>query len=546
MYLIHRIIAGRKRALPPTDDGKILFMSATELAEKIRNRELRCEDVIRSYYKRAQEVQPIINAITDARYESALKEAKQIDTFLEKDSKSPEEIKKRAPLLGVPFTCKEVLGIEVSLGNNNLTNGITMDNVMIIHVKLTLELEHMPEVIDLLAIEICLHQTSGIYAKKNNIAHRDGDAPALYRAAGAIPVTVTNVPELCCTWITSNTIYGETKNPYDTTRISGGSSGGEAALIASCGAVIGIGTDLGGSIRIPSSLCGIYGHKPSSGVVSNRGYYPYIEIEEMPFDYMNCTGPMCRYVEDLLLLMKILCKNDPRLDLDRKVDFRRVKIYYMEETPNNPVSPVIKQAIRKAATHFEERYGVKAIPLQLPEFEYCVDIFRNKILEFECSFKIFLQDENGKVRLWLEVLKYVLGISKHTAAFLSASIMEKTEKDQYYYEILERCDSLKRKLQKLLQEDAIFLLPSVTDIATFCNMSLTKIMNYIYTTVINSLYLPATSVPAGLHNGLPIAFQVISGQFNDRLTIAAAVELNTVFGGWKNPCSTTARKVWGE
>ncbi|XP_071035389.1 fatty-acid amide hydrolase 2-A-like [Parasteatoda tepidariorum] len=514
MYLIHRIIAGRKRALPPTDDGKILFMSATELAEKIRNRELRCEDVIRSYYKRAQEVQPIINAITDARYESALKEAKQIDTFLEKDSKSPEEIKKRAPLLGVPFTCKEVLGIEG------------------------------------------LHQTSGIYAKKNNIAHRDGDAPALYRAAGAIPVTVTNVPELCCTWITSNTIYGETKNPYDTTRISGGSSGGEAALIASCGAVIGIGTDLGGSIRIPSSLCGIYGHKPSSGVVSNRGYYPYIEIEEMPFDYMNCTGPMCRYVEDLLLLMKILCKNDPRLDLDRKVDFRRVKIYYMEETPNNPVSPVIKQAIRKvslhhtniilAATHFEERYGVKAIPLQLPEFEYCVDIFRNKILEFECSFKIFLQDENGKVRLWLEVLKYVLGISKHTAAFLSASIMEKTEKDQYYYEILERCDSLKRKLQKLLQEDAIFLLPSVTDIATFCNMSLTKIMNYIYTTVINSLYLPATSVPAGLHNGLPIAFQVISGQFNDRLTIAAAVELNTVFGGWKNPCSTTARKVWGE
>ncbi|XP_071039394.1 fatty-acid amide hydrolase 2-like [Parasteatoda tepidariorum] len=501
MNLVHRIIAGRKKALPPIDD-EILFMSATELAERIRNRKLKCEDVIRSYYKRAQEVQPLINAITDARYEGALKEAIQIDQFLEKVAKTPEEIKKDTPLLGVPFSCKEVLGIEG------------------------------------------LRQTCGIYEERNNIADSDGDAPALYRAAGAIPVTVTNVPELCY-WIHPvNKIYGQTKNPYDTTRIPGGSSGGEAALIASAGAVIGIGTDMAGSIRIPSSLCGIYGHKPSSGVVSNRGYFPWIEPEEMSFDHINCTGPMCRYAEDLLLLMKVLSRNDPRLDLDKQVDFKNVKIYYMEETPNNPVLPAIKQAFKKAVTHFEERFEVKAIKLQLPEFEYSFDLFKYKVLDVDFLSKRLLADKNGKVHLWLEILKFMVGISEHCFPFLLTAILEKNEKDQIYYETMKIADSLEKKLQKIFQEEAIFLLPAAPDTAPFCHSSITKLRNMMYFPIFNHFGVPITSVPVSLHNGLPIGIQVVSGQLNDRLTIAAAVELNTVFRGWKNPCSTTARKVW--
>lgn len=85
---------------------------------------------------------------------------------------------------------------------------------------------------------------------------------------------MTNVPELCMWWETSNFIYGRTKNPYHNGRIVGGSSGGEACAIASAGSVFGIGSDIGGSIRMPAFCCGIFGHKPSRGIVPNSGQLP--------------------------------------------------------------------------------------------------------------------------------------------------------------------------------------------------------------------------------------------------------------------------------
>ncbi|KIH48899.1 hypothetical protein ANCDUO_21028, partial [Ancylostoma duodenale] len=114
-------------------------------------------------------------------------------------------------------------------------------------------------------------------------------------AAGAILIAITNVPEACYWLESSNGIYGLTKNPYDSRRIVGGSSGGEGALISAAGSVIGIGSDIGGSIRIPSFMNGIFGLKPTPGVVPLDGHVP------MPKGFqteMLRVGPMCRYVED--------------------------------------------------------------------------------------------------------------------------------------------------------------------------------------------------------------------------------------------------------
>ncbi|GFY75255.1 fatty-acid amide hydrolase 2 [Trichonephila inaurata madagascariensis] len=265
LNFLYRMVMGETKVLPPIDN-KILLMSAAELAEKIRKRQLSYE-----------------------RYEAALKEAKEVDKFLAKGTKSEEEIARDTPLLGVPFSCKEAIGVEG------------------------------------------LAQTSGMVRAKDRICPKDSDSAALYRKAGAIPYVVTNVPELCMWWESANHVFGMTKNPYDNTRSVGGSSGGEGAIIAAAAAVIGIGNDIAGSIRIPASFCGIYGHKPSRGVISNRGCFPDSDDE---FDIFVSTGPMCRYAEDLPLLTRILSNNFKNVNWDQKIDFRKVKIYYMEEIPD--------------------------------------------------------------------------------------------------------------------------------------------------------------------------------------------------------------------
>ncbi|GFQ71716.1 fatty-acid amide hydrolase 2, partial [Trichonephila clavata] len=199
-----------------------------------------------------------------------------------------------------------------------------------------------------------LLQTTGLVTAQDHVAEEDCDAGALYRKAGAIPVTVTNVQETCMWWDNSNHVFGRTKNPYNNSRTPGGSTGGEAALLTCAGAVIGIGTDIAGSIRIPSAFCGIYGHKPSRGVVSNWGTFPYCQKtpdkkDIRPTEMFISTGPMCRYAKDLPLLMKVLSENDSRIKLDEKVDFRKVKVYYMKEMQGvfKGSRPDIKKAIIK-------------------------------------------------------------------------------------------------------------------------------------------------------------------------------------------------------
>ncbi|GBM46533.1 Fatty-acid amide hydrolase 2 [Araneus ventricosus] len=230
---------------------------------------------MKAYVERARLVHPYINAATDERYEDALKDAKKVDEFLASGTKSEDEIARETPLLGVPFTCKEAIGVKG------------------------------------------MRQNSGLVRYKDHIAEEDSDTAALYRKAGGIPVTVTNVPELCMWWESANHVGGLTKSPFDTTRTVGGSSGGEGAIITSAGALIGIGNDIAGSIRIPSSFCGIYGHKPTKGVISNFGDFPFsqmepdVETERSSLYFQpHVSGP-----GDLPLLMKF-CRTTTKTAVD--------------------------------------------------------------------------------------------------------------------------------------------------------------------------------------------------------------------------------------
>ncbi|CAL1275219.1 unnamed protein product [Larinioides sclopetarius] len=506
--LIYRFLMGPNKPLPPINN-KILLMPAMELAEKIRKRQLTCKEVMRAYIQRSQLIHGYINAVTDQRYVEALQDAVAVDRFLKSGEKTEEQIAEETPLLGVPFTCKETQGIKG------------------------------------------LAQTTGLVKAKGHVADEDGDAPALYRKAGAIPVTVTNVPEICMWWDSANHLYGITKNPYDNRRTVGGSTGGEAALLTGAGAIIGIGTDIGGSIRVPCAFCGVYGHKSSRGIVSNWGTFPYCQmfpdrkdpqIEERTQRHFASTGPMCRYAKDLPLLLKVLSGDDKRIRLDEKVDFRKIKVYYMKGLPGifNSARAEIQRAVMKAAKHFEEEFGVKTIPLNIKEMKYDFSIWLAKFREIGAPpLKTGLSYGKESVNLWIELLKSFFHCSDHTLPVILFALRKPMD-ENFYHKCLEMYKVLHKKFEDIFEEDAVVLFPTHPEPPPHYLMSIPKFPNIAYTCIFNILGYPITAIPAGLSNGLPIGIQAISGQFKDHLTIAAAQELDKVFGGWISPCQIKA------
>src|SRR6185503_363040 len=147
----------------------------------------------------------------------------------------------------------------------------------------------------------------GLVARKGRLATQDAVAVARLRAAGAIPLGVTNVSELCMWMESDNRVYGRTNNPYDQARTVGGSSGGEGAIIGAGGAPFGVGSDIGGSIRIPAAFCGVVGHKPSGRLVPNTGQFP---PAEGPANAYLGTGPLVRRVRDVWPLLRVMAGPD--------------------------------------------------------------------------------------------------------------------------------------------------------------------------------------------------------------------------------------------
>ena len=224
-----------------------LMKSATELARLIRDGETTSEEVVRLHIDRLRRVNPALNAVVRVRVREAMSEARESDRRLAE--RGPD-----GPLHGVPCTIKE-----------------------------SFELEGMPH-------------TAGLVSRRDRRGQRDAVTVARLRAAGAIPIGVTNVSELLMWMESNNRVYGRSNNPYDPRRIVGGSSGGEGAAVGAAISPFGLGADVGGSIRMPAFFNGVFGHKPSSGLVPNSGQWPLAENEAA--SYLS-TGPLARRAEEV-------------------------------------------------------------------------------------------------------------------------------------------------------------------------------------------------------------------------------------------------------
>lgn len=244
---------------------KILRASGTKQAELIREDAVSSVELVRAHLARIDQVNTALNAAIEVLREPALQAAEAVD----RRRAAGEPMR---PLEGVPFSIKDSIEVEGT---------------------------------------ICSAGTLGFRNRARST--RDATLVARLRDAGAIPIARTNLPDLLFAFESDNLIFGRTNNPYDLTCTSGGSSGGEAALIAACGSPFGLGSDAAGSVRLPAHYCGIASLKPTSGRLARTGHVPaaggWLEMVWQ-------IGPMARRVEDLWTMMPILAGMD---GLDRTV-----------------------------------------------------------------------------------------------------------------------------------------------------------------------------------------------------------------------------------
>ncbi|CAH0400888.1 unnamed protein product [Chilo suppressalis] len=479
-----------------TDD--ILKQPAVEVARRIRNKEITSVEVLETCIRRIKDVNSALNCFVEDRFELALKEAREADELVRNGTMTPEQLEKEKPFLGVPFTTKDCMSVKG------------------------------------------LHHTSGVVLRKDVIADRDADVIRLLKEKGAILIGLTNVPELCMWWESHNHIYGRTKNPYNTTRIVGGSSGGEGAIQAAAGSIFGVGSDIGGSIRMPAFFNGIFGHKPSKFIVSNDGQYPP-PVTDLRNSFLG-TGPMTRHAVDLKPLLGIMAgENSTKLKLDQPVDITKLKVYY--QVSNNapltdPVDPDIVTAMKQVATFLERQHNIKIEEKNIKLLKKSMPIWMTTMKE-ETTFEKYIMTKAGVGNIIKEIFKNIIGCSGNTLIGLLTALSDRsgaqygTEEYNYY---LKLRDQLEKEFTDMLGDDGVFLFPTHPTPAPYHNEPLVRAFNFSYTAIINCLGMPATTVPLGLgREGLPIGIQIVSNHNNDRLCLTVAEELDRAFGGWVEP-----------
>jgi amidase len=286
--------------------SELTFLSAVSMAQKIREKKISPVELVDAHLAKIERLNPNLNAFVHVDKDQARREAGTAEAAV----MTGEAL---GPLHGVPMSIKSSLDV----------TGLRCE--------------------------------SGTLLRAGHVAEKDAPLVVRLRQAGAIVLGVTNSPELLMAWETDNLIYGRTNNPWDLARTSGGSSGGEAAAIAAGMSAGGVGSDGGGSIRVPAHFSGICGLKPTPGRVPATGHFP---VSAGPFALIGVVGPMARTVADLKALFEVMqgpddgdtCAARVPLCWPSEEEARKLRIGYFEDDGRTPVTPEIREAVRVAAT----------------------------------------------------------------------------------------------------------------------------------------------------------------------------------------------------
>jgi fatty acid amide hydrolase 2 len=465
--------------------------SALELADAIRSGETTSRAVVEAHIEVIQRVNPRINAVVVERFDAARAEADAADRRI------AEGAGDLPPLLGVPCTVKESIGF-AGLG-----------------------------------------QCAGFVPSRDRVCERSATVVDRIVAAGAIPLGLTNTSELTLWVETVNSVYGRTRNPYDPSRTAGGSSGGEGAIIGAGASPIGLGTDFGGSVRLPAFFNGVFGHKPSVGLVPMTGHYPAPGGSSAPF---AAAGPMARCAEDLIAVLRAISGPDGEDPLveplplgdPAQVVLDGLRVVVSESGTLGPTGPELAKARERAAGALAAA-GARLERVSTKSMRRALEMYLATVSTTGITLASLFEDAGAEPPRARDAFRRG---GPHTAATKVGVVAERVAgrvPAGRTRRMVAARDAFARELSGTIG-DGVLLHPPAPKVAPRHGGTVGRLWWIHPMLVFNLTGLPATQVPLGLGtDGLPLGVQVAAGLGRDHVAIAVALELERVFGGWLPP-----------
>ena len=478
----------------------MIFNSAHEILEKIKQREVSSLEVLESFLTQVEKVNPTINAIVALDIERAKEKAIEADNKINLKSKL-------GPLHGLPMTIKDAFEVE----------GIV--------------------------------STGGNPAWKDNIPKRNAEAVQRLVDAGAIIFGKTNVPFLSSDLQSFNKIYGTTNNPWDLERTPGGSSGGSAAALAAGMTPLELGSDIGGSIRVPAHFCGLYGHKPSYNIISEVGHMPPPPGSILTGNGLSVAGPLARSPEDLEIALDVLVAAQEqdsqawkvKLPKARTKKIKELKIAVWPDEPYAEADDEITSLIKDTAEdlrHAGAKVETVDLPISFEEIDKIYSLLLNPLMlagspkeTFETLAKL---NESLDPNDMSELAKVARGSVLKHADWVIVNAMRQ---------------NMRQKWREFFNKFDVILCPTCITPAFKHNHNpvherkLTingKDDEYLRATLwagpAVSAGLPSTNVPIGMSsNNLPIGMQITGPYLEDKTCLEVAKVVRNIRGGFKIP-----------
>jgi Asp-tRNA(Asn)/Glu-tRNA(Gln) amidotransferase A subunit family amidase len=463
--------------------SELTHFSAAQIAGSVRRREVSAVEVVEAHLRVIEDRNPQLNAYVHFDHNGALAAALETDRSLTQAHGS-------LPLLGVPVS-----------------------------IKSCIDIAGMP----------C---EAGTRLRAGYVSERDAPLVRRLKHAGAIVLGVTNTPEMLMAYETDNLLYGVTRNPWDTDRSSGGSSGGEAAAIAAGMSAGGIGSDGGGSIRVPAHFCGICGLKPTPGMVPATGHFPECAG---PWAMTGVVGPMARTVEDVRLILRVIAGMDDGdpfaapLPAQGSRDISGARIALLETDAATADEPT-RAAVLAAARALEEA-GARVEPLRMGgNFEAALRAWHMVFCAATgVAIRPMIKGREAELSpIFRDFVAYTKQLPPLTTEALLAGLVER--------------DQVRARVLRVLRPYRAMLAP-VSSAPAFRHgeggWGPAHPANYLetmsFSQFANAMGCPAASVPAAISpEGLPIGVQVIARPFEEQsvLEVAAAIEARSDIAKW--------------
>ena len=470
--------------------SELTVLPASRLAAMVRNKSVSPVELVQAHLRRIERLNPSLNAFVTVDAERALDAARAAE---QTSCRGVEG----GPLHGVPVTIKSSIDVAG------------------------------------------LRTETGTRLRAGRIATEDAPLVARLKKAGAIVLGNTNAPELLMAYETDNLLFGRTNNPWDRDRTAGGSSGGESAAIAAGLSAGGVGSDGGGSIRVPAHFTGICGLKPTPGRVPSTGHFP---SSVGPFALIGVVGPMARTVADVRLLFEVMAGPDHGDTSSAPVsvchpdasELKSAVIGYFEDDGRTPITPETRVAVRMAVQALE-RAGFATRPFRPSVLERARDLWW---VMFGLAGGYILRPmiaghEHEISPILREFVDFVATDPPLTVARLMDAWIGR--------------DELRLRLLAEMRDVPVFVCPTCSipafrhgerewtiDGVTSRYLRDPDVMTY--TQWFNLLGNPAMVVPAGRSpEGLPIGVQVVGRPYEEELVLAVAAEIERELGGYQPP-----------